>query len=225
MIVPTAVRHWVTQAEAAHGAGFERAFPSGFDWRRFVADAPAFAERLGETFPAATGAAAKARLEDLAAAAFRGGWIGGLALLAAYDAERDPEDALARLVEPMTESEEDDFAERVERDLASIDEILGGEEPREAAGEEAVEAARLARSLRPTIRELLREGLRSGARAVASLGAGGDASARVLGGVVNVALALAALRYQAAVAADESAGLPPLRHEGALLSGALGPPD
>jgi hypothetical protein len=42
---------------------------------------------------------------------------------------------------------------------------------------------------------------------------------------VNVALALAAMRYQAAVASDEGLGLPPLRHDARLLAGALGPPD
>jgi hypothetical protein len=47
----------------------------------------------------------------------------------------------------------------------------------------------------------------------------------VLTGVVNVALALAALRYQTAVASDESTGVDPLRHDARLLASALGPPD
>jgi len=225
VLLPTGVRHWITEAEAAHGPTFESWFPSGFDWRRLCADAPAFADRLGETWPTATRAAAEARLEDLAVAAFRGGWLAGLALLSAYDAERDPADALARLVEPLSAAEEDDFEERVERDLEVVEEVVGGEAPSRAPSPSAAEASALARSLRPAATEVLREGLRSAARALASLGAGGDASARVLGGVVNVALALAAFRYQAAVAADEASGVPPLRHDPALLRGALGPAD
>src|SRR5262245_2683925 len=98
--LPKPVRAWVADAEAVHGPTIDEWFPAGFDWRAFCADAPDLAERLGGTWSGGTAAAGKARLEELAVAAFRGAYVASLALLAAYDAEVEPDDALARLTAP-----------------------------------------------------------------------------------------------------------------------------
>jgi hypothetical protein len=127
--VPTALRHWIADAEARYAPTFEEWFPQAFDWRALCADAPRFAEQAGEAWPGATAPAARARLEDLAAAAFRGGYLATLALVSAYDAEREPEEALARLVAPVEDDEADAFATLVARDLTVAEELIGGEAP------------------------------------------------------------------------------------------------
>ena len=66
MPVPRAVTNWIEDAEALHGPTFEEWAPEGFDWRAFCADAPRFADELGETWAKATEAAARVRLEELA---------------------------------------------------------------------------------------------------------------------------------------------------------------
>jgi hypothetical protein len=80
----------------------------------------------------------------------------------------------------------------------------------------------LARAVREPVREALSPGIAKGARALASLGAGGDASAKVLSGVVNVAVAVAAFRYLAAAEADGTRGREPLSFDADLLDSALG---
>ena len=54
MLLPTGVRHWITEAEAAHGPTFESWFPSGFDWRRCNAEGSTERRRAPE--PSARGA-------------------------------------------------------------------------------------------------------------------------------------------------------------------------
>jgi hypothetical protein len=229
MKLPTALRNWIADAEASHGQSFEDWAPEGFDWRAFCADAPAFAERLGERWPAATAPAAKARLEELALAAYRGAYVATLCVFAAYDAEADPDDALARLATPVGGDEATGFAEAVAEDLDTVEAALGAES---ADGEDAgdfpagaspaaLRVIALARSAREVVRETLAGGLRSAARALANLGAGSEATARVLTGVVNVAGSVAAFRYVAAVEAVEAGGFPPA-YDPDLLAAATG---
>ncbi len=220
--VPAAVRHWIEDAEAAYGPSFEAWFPPAFDWRALCEDAPRFAEELGEAWKPETEPAAKARLEDLAAAAFRGGYVAAVALLAAYDASRDPDQALDRLTQPLSDEETEAFEAGVAEDLASAEELIAGETPAALPTNAARAAAEMLKPALPAIRDVLAGGLRSAARVLASLGAGGTPSARVLTGVVNVAVALAGLRYLAAAAADGAGGREPLRFDPAAMAAVLG---
>ena len=63
----------------------------------------------------------------------------------------------------------------------------------------------------------LAPGLRSAARALTALGSGSLATARVLSGVANVAIAVAGFRYEAAADADEAMGMDPLALDPAVL--------
>jgi hypothetical protein len=224
MTVPVALRHWIEDAEARLAPDFDSWFPSGFDWRRLCADTPRFAQDLGEVWKAETAAAARARLADLAGAAFRGAYVAALSILAAYDAERDPDDALARLTAPLSDDESDAFEEAVARHLGPAEELLGEDVSREGSPPPAArEVATMLRPALPAIREVLAPGLQGAARALVSLGAGGTPSAKVLAGVVNVAVAVAGLRFLAAAAADDAAGGEPLRFDAGSLAAALAP--
>ena len=232
MKLPIALANWIADAEATHGPSFEDWAPEGFDWRAFCADAPAFAERLGERWPAATAAAAKVRFEELATAAYRGAYVATLGVFAAYDAQTDPDEALARLATTPSGDEAAAFADAVEGDLDAVEAALGADPAGDdgpssdgPAGEASPTARRviaLARPAREVVRETLAPGLRSAARALASLGAGAEPTARVLAGVVNVAVSVAAFRYVAAAEAAEAAGAEPPAYDPDLLAAATG---
>jgi hypothetical protein len=230
--MPTALRNWIADAEGSHGQSFEDWAPEGFDWRAFCADAPAFAERLGERWPTATGPAARARLEELATAAYRGAYVATLCVFSAYDAEADPDDALARLATQVSGDEAAAFADAVAEDLDTVEASLGAHpaDDEDPAGDgiaaDASPAARrviaLARSARDVVREMLALGLRSAARALASLGAGTEPVARVMSGVVNVAISVASFRYVAAAEAATAVGGFPPAYDPDLLAAATG---
>jgi hypothetical protein len=242
MKLPIALANWIADSEGSHGQSFEDWAPDGFDWRAFCADAPAFAERLGERFPAATAPAAKARLEELATAAFRGAYVATLCVYSAYDAGADPDEALGRLAQPLTASEIGPFTDAVAADLDEVEAALGANpadddededgdvaEDEDTAGASPAPsspAARrviaLARSAREVVRETLAPGLRSAARALVSLGVRAETTSRILSGVVNVATAVAAFRYVTASEAAVAEGGEPPAYDPELLAAATG---
>lgn len=224
MDVPKTVRAWVADAEATYGPTFDTWFPPEFDWRALCRDVPELAARLGETWRSPTAAAAKARLEETAEAAFRGAVIAGLALLAAYDREVGPDDALARLTRPPAGDEQDALAEHLDADVAAVERCLAGPSDEvEEPSARVIVAARAARAVRGAVRALLTEGLAKAADGVVNLGASPRPLAQVLAGVVSVALALAGLRYAVAVEVDEATGGAPLALDPVALRSALGP--
>ena len=222
--MPTALRNWIADAEGSHGQSFEDWAPEGFDWRAFCADAPAFAERLGEQWPTATGRAARARLEELAVAAYRGAYVATLCVFSAYDAESDPDDALARLATQVGGAEAPAFADAVAADLDTVEAALGAgdDDPAGDASPAARRVIALALSAREVVREMLALGLKSAARALAKLGAGAEPVERVLSGVVHVAIAIASFRYVAAAEAAVAAGGFPPAYDPDLLAAATG---
>lgn len=221
--VPKTVKAWVADAEATYGPTFETWFLAEFDWKALCADVPAMAERVGQAWTSATAAAAKARLEETAQQAFRGGYVAALALMAAFDAELSPDDALTRLCAPPAGDEQDALAETLDADLAAVERLLAGpastfEEP----SARVVVAARASRAVRGTVRALLTEGLARAAEVLVGLGARQEPLAKVLSGVVTVAVALAGLRYAVAVEVDEATGGDPLRLDLLGMRSALG---
>ncbi len=241
--VSKAVRAWVADAEALATPGFDLWFPDAFDWRAFCADVPRMVERLGARFTGPAAAAGRARLEDLAGSAFRGAYLATLAILSGYDRAADPEDAFERLTSPLPAAEAEAFETSVEEDLDRAEAAMAsqGEEARgageggagngavpspgagRAAGKDPVdEVARIASLVGPTVRALLSEGLEGAARSLASLGVAMDAAAKVLAGVVNVGIAVAALRYAAAADADREEGKEPLAYDAVSMRAALG---
>lgn len=223
MTVPKTVKAWVADAEATYGPTFEAWFVPAFDWKALCADVPAMAAAVGQAWSFATAAAAKARLEETAQEAFRGGYVAALALLAAFDADQSPDDALVRLCAPPTDDEQDALAGSLDVDLAAVERVLAGpsadvEEP----SARVVVAARAARAVRGTVRALLTEGLARAADTLVGLGARQEPLAKVLSGVVTVAVSLAGLRYAVAVEVDEAAGGEPLRLDAVGLRSALG---
>ncbi len=223
MGVPKTVKAWVADAEATYGPTFESWFLAEFDARALCADVPAMAAALGQGWAFPTASAAKARLEETAGEAFRGGYVATLALLAAFDAEHSPDDALVRLCAPPTDDERDALAGGLDEDLAAIERLLAGpadtvEEP----SARVVVAARASRAVRGTVRALLTEGLARAAEVLVGLGARQEPLAKVLSGVVTVAVSLAGLRYAVAVEVDEAAGGEPLRLDAIGLRSALG---
>lgn len=222
MNVPKTVRAWVADAEATYAESIDRWFPAEFDWKALCADAPAFAERLGGTWKGGTEAAARARLEELAVAAFRGAYVTAIALFAGYDSEGNPDEALERL---MT-APDDDEALRLAALLAQLDEmelVLHAERPRDpkSGARPAIDAALAV--LEP-VRAMLAEGLEPAGRAVVGLGASPGPVRKALSGIVTIAVAVAGLRYQVAAEIDEAAGRPPLFLDLIGLETALGPP-
>jgi len=223
MSLPKTLRGWIADAEAAYTPGFDVIAPEGFDWRAFCADTPGLASRLGEEFPDSTAPAVVARLEELAQSAYRGGYLAALSLFAGYDRELEPDDALERLVMPLEEEEAAAFEELVGDSLDDAEAALGGTDVDLPEGD-AGRAVSLALAVRDPVREALSPGLLSGARTLTSLGAGSEASAKVLAGVVNVAVAVASFRYLASRVADEARGRTPLSFEPQTLEAALGLP-
>jgi hypothetical protein len=219
--VPKAVRAWVADTEATYGGALDAWFPPEFDWRALCADLPAIVERLGGTFVPGTAPAAKARLEELGEAAFRGGYVAALALLAGYDADADPEVALDRLVASIEEDEERDAFSALLGTLDAMEPVLTGTVER-APGTAYGPALDAAAAVLPAVRELLAEGLEPASRAVVNLGGPAAAIRTALSGVVTAAVAVAALRHQAAVEADGAAGKFPLRLDFEALASALG---
>lgn len=223
MAVPKTVKAWVADAEATYGPTFEAWFPAVFDWKALCADVPTMVAAVGQSWAFSTAAAAKARLEETAQEAFRGGYGAALALLAAFDAHLSPDDALVRLCAPPTDDEDDAFATGLDEDLAAVERLLAGpsayvEEP----SARVVVAARAARAVRGTVRALLTEGLARAADVLVGLGARQEPLAKVLSGVVTVAVSMAGLRYAVAVEVDEAAGGDPLALDAIGLRSALG---
>lgn len=222
MKIPTTIANWVADAESTYGETLDAWFPVDFDRVSFCADVPAMAERLGETWASSTSAAAKARLEELALAAFRGAYVGTLALLAAYDEEADPREALDRLTRPLSDAERDVLDDRLADDVALVESGLALDSPRRGEGSERASAAlALARLVADPLRALLAPGLSVGAKALVSLGAKSGPVAKVLTGVVHVALAVATLRHVVAGEADLAEGLDPLRFDPAQFEAAF----
>ncbi len=219
--IPTSLRHWMAEAEAAHGPSMDAWFPAEFDWKALCADAPALAERLGQTWKPSTGAAARARLEELGQAAFRGAYVGALSILAACDVEADPKDALDRLVAPCSDEEAEAMGDDLARDLQVVEARLAGEEPSDPGTERADVASTVAGPVREGVRAVLTDGLTGGANALVSLGASGAALSKVLSGLVSVAVSLACLRWAVAVEADAAAGKPTLSIDAGQLRALL----
>jgi hypothetical protein len=219
--LPKTVRDWIADAEAVHGPSLDEWFPAAFDWRAFCADAPALAERLGGRWAGSTAAAGKARLEELAQAAFRGAYVAALAVLAAYDAEEEPDDALLRLTAPLSDAEEEGLVDALADEVAAVERGLAGEAG-DPADPRVVAALVAARAIREAVRIVLADGLQSSARAVVSLGGSVSAVAKVAAGVVNVGVALAALRYAIAAEVDEAEGRRPLLLDRVALGSTLG---
>jgi hypothetical protein len=220
--VPKPVRAWVADAESTHGgATIDEWFPPEFDWRALCADLPSIVERLGGTFAKSTAPAAKARLEELGQAAFRGAYVSALALLAGYDAEADPDAALDRLVASVEDDEERESLTVLLGGLDEMEQAIGGAGKRVpgAPYETALEAA--AAVVEP-VRELLLEGLEPARRSVVNLGGPSAAVEKALSGVVTVAVCVAAIRHRAAALADEARGIPALRIDFEALESALG---
>ena len=227
MKLPIALANWIADTEATYGPSFVDWAPEGFDWRAFCADAPAFAERLGASFPASTAAAARARLEELAIAAYRGAYVATLCVFAAYDAQSDPDDAFARLATQTAGEEAAAFTDAVADDLDAVEAVLGadpaGDDDAEPAADLSPTARRvtsLARSAREVVRVTLGPGLGSATQALARLGGGLQVTSRVLSGVVNVAGSVAAFRYVAASEAAAAAGGDPPAYDPDLLAAA-----
>ena len=208
--IPTSLRHWMSEAEAAYGPSMDEWFPADFDWKALCADAPALAERLGQTWKPATAAAAKARLEELGQAAFRGAYVGALSILAACDVDADPKDALERLVAPLSDEEAETMGDDLARDLEVVEARLAGEEPSDPGTERADVASTVAAPVREGVRAVLTDGLAGGASALVSLGASTAALSKVLAGLVSVAVSLACLRWALAIEADALGGVPTL---------------
>lgn len=207
MKIPTTIANWIADAEASYVDSLDRWFPDDFDRVAFCADTPAMAERLGERWTTSTASAAKARLEELALSAFRGAYLGALALISAYDASVDPADALDRLTRPLSDAEHDLLDDRLADDVALLESGLALEVSRRGeAGPRASTALALARRLADPLRAILAPGLSVGAKALVSLGAKSGPMSKVLSGVVNVAIAVATLRYAVAVEADDAEG-------------------
>ena len=222
MKIPTTIANWVADAESAYGESLDAWFPVDFDREAFCADVPAMAERLGETWTSSTASAARARLEELALAAFRGAYVGALALLAAYDDEADPREALDRLTRPLSDAERDVLDDRLADDVALVEAGLALDSPRRGEGSpRAAAALALARLVAEPLRALLAPGLSVGAKAVVSLGARTGPVSKVLTGVVHVALAVASLRHVVAAEADLSEGVDPLRFDPAQFEAAF----
>lgn len=222
MKIPTTIANWVADAETAYGASLDAWFPADFDHAAFCADVPAMAERLGERWAGPTAAAAKARLEELSVAAFRGAYLGTLALLAAYDVEADPRDALDRLTRPLTDAERDLLDDRLAEEVAIVESGLALDAPRRAGGDSRAGAAlTLARRVAEPIRAMLAPGLSVGAKALVSLGASAGPTSKVLSGVVHVAMAVATLRHVVAGEADGAEGEPALEFDPAQFDAAF----
>jgi hypothetical protein len=123
----------------------------------------------------------------------------------------------------LSEAEEDGLADALADELGSVERGLAGDaahptDPRAAA------ALRAARTIREPVRAVLAEGLQSAARAVVSLGGSAPALAKVTAGVVNVAIALAALRHAIAAETDDAEGRTPLVLDRLGIASALGVP-
>ena len=222
MKIPTTIANWVADAESTYGESLDAWFPVDFDRETFCADVPAMAERLGETWASSTAAAAKARLEELALAAFRGAYVGALALLAAYDEQADPREALDRLTRPLSDAERDILDDRLADDVALVESGLALDTPRRGEGSpRAAAALALSRNVADPLRALLAPGLSVGAKALVSLGARAGPVSKVLTGVVHVAMAVAALRHVVAGEADVSEGIDPLRFDPAQFEAAF----
>lgn len=222
MKIPTTIANWVADAESAYGESLDAWFPIDFDRATFCADVPAMAERLGETWSSSTAAAAKARLEELALAAFRGAYVGTLALLAAYDEQADPREALDRLTRPLSDAERDILDDRLADDVALVEAGLALDSPRRGEGSpRAVVALELSRLVAEPLRALLAPGLSVGAKTLVTLGAKTGPVAKVLTGVVHVAMAVATLRHVVAAEADLSEGVEPLRFDPAQFEAAF----
>ena len=180
------------------------------------------AERLGERWTASTAAAAKARLEELALSAFRGAYLGSLALISAYDQEVDPTEALDRLTRPLSDDEHDLLDDRLADDVALVESGLALDAARRSdASPRAATALRVARRVADPLRAILAPGLSVGAKALVSLGAKSGPMSKVLSGVVNVAIAVAALRYAVAVEADGAEDAPALAFDSAQFDAAF----
>jgi len=221
--VPKTVKAWVADAEATYGPTFETWFLAEFDWKALCADVPAMAAAVGQGWSFPTASAARARLEETAQEAFRGGYVAAIALLAAFDTDLSPDDALVRLSAPPEGDEQDALAGALGDDLAAIERLLAGPAPTVAEpSARVVVAARAARAVRGTVRALLTEGLARAADVLVGLGARQEPLARVLSGVVTVAVSLAGLRYAVAVEVDEAAGGEPPRLDAIGLRSALG---
>lgn len=222
MKIPLTISNWVADAEATYGPTIGEWFPAEFDREKLCADVPEMAERLGETWRTPTASAAKARLEELATAAFRGAYLGTLALLASYDEEEDPRQALDRLTRPLGDLETELFADSFAEDVAAVESGLALDAAKRAeASERAETALGVARRLADPLRAILAPGLVSGTKAVAALGAKAKPLAAVLSGVVNVAIAVATLRYAVGVEADEEGGGGALAFDPAQLESAF----
>lgn len=207
MKIPTTIANWIADAEASYVDSLDRWFPEDFDRVAFCADTPVMAERLGERWTTSTASAAKARLEELALSAFRGAYLGALALISAYDAVVDPSDALDRLTRPLTDAEHDLLDDRFADDVALVEAGLALDASRSGdASPHAAAALSVARRVADPLRAILAPGLSVGAKALVSLGAKSGSMSKVLSGVVNVAIAVASLRYAVAVEADEADG-------------------
>lgn len=222
MRIPTTIANWIADAEGAYVESLDRWFPDDFDRAAFCGDTPLMAERLGERWASSTAAAAKARLEELALSAFRGAYLGALALVAAYDAEADPRDALDRLTRPLSDTEHDLLDERLAEDVAVVESGLALDAARRGdASPRAAAALEVARRVADPLRAILAPGLSTGAKALLALGAKGSIMSKVLSGVVNVAVSVAALRYAVAVEADDAEGVPPLDFDAAQFDAAF----
>jgi hypothetical protein len=220
--IPLTISNWIADAEATYGPTMGEWFPAEFDREKLCADVPEMAERLGETWRTPTASAAKARLEELAASAFRGAYLGALALLASYDEEEDPRQALDRLTRPLGDLETELFADSFAEDVAAVESGLALDVPKRVdASERAEHALGIAQRLADPLRAILAPGLASGAKAVAALGAKAKPLAQVLAGVVNVAIAVATLRYAVGVEADEEGGGGALAFDPAQLESAF----
>ena len=172
MRIPTTIANWIADAEGAYVESLDRWFPDDFDRAAFCGDTPLMAERLGERWASSTAAAAKARLEELALSAFRGAYLGALALVAAYDAEADPRDALDRLTRPLSDTEHDLLDERLAEDVAVVESGLALDAARRGdASPRAAAALELARRVADPLRAILAPGLSTGAKALLALGA------------------------------------------------------
>ncbi len=222
MRIPTTIANWIADAEATYVDSLDRWFPEDFDRVAFCADTPAMAERLGERWTTSTASAAKARLEELSLSAFRGAYLGALALISAYDQEADPTDALDRLTRPLSDAEHDLFDDRLADDVAIVESGLALDAARRSdASPRAAAALDLARRIADPLRAILAPGLSLGAKALVSLGAKTGPMSKVLSGVVNVAIAVAALRYAVSVEADEAEGGPLLAFDSAQFDAAF----
>lgn len=225
MSVPKAVRGWVADAEDLVGPTFDVWFPEAFDWRAFCSDVPRMVERLGARWTGPNAPAARARLEDVAGAAFRGSYVATLALLSGYDRGADPEDAFDALTRPLSDAEAEGFERAVEEDLGGAEEAMSAGEGGAGGGdvsEGAREAARTAAIVGPTVRALLAEGMEGAARSLASLSVPMEPAAKVLAGVVNVGIAVAALRYAVASTVAKEEGRAPLAYDPVAMRAALG---